>query len=374
MDIESRAVHAAKSERAPFGAIVDPLVMSTTFECPSSSDYESRYSYSRLGNPNRAALEQIIANLEGGSHSFAFASGSAAASVMFQALNPGDHVIAPRDSYYGVRAILEQIFVRWGLSVTFVDMLDLVAVKHAVRPSTRMIWMETPSNPLLRVSNIGEICEIARKSNAVTVVDNTVATPVLQNPFVFGCDFVVHSTTKGIAGHSDATAGIVVARSQTDLSERVSLIQTKCGAVPSPFDCWLTLRGIRTMPIRMRSGSQTALAIARFLAEHPRVEVCHYPGLENYPQHALAKYQMIGGFGALLSFQVAGDKKTAIAVKNRLQLITRATSLGGVESLIEHRASVEPAGTQTPENLLRLSVGLESLDDLRADLESALAE
>jgi cystathionine gamma-synthase len=372
MDIDTRVLHALSGARTAYGAVVEPLVLSTTFERATGGDFPHGYSYGRSGNPNRAALEQVMAAVENGTCAFAFASGSAATAALFQALSPGDHVIAPREAYYGTRVILEEIFGRWGLAASFVDMKDLGAVQAAVRKTTKMLWIETPSNPLLSVSDIAALARIARDAGAFSVLDNTVATPVLQSPFDLGCDFAMHSTTKAISGHSDVIGGVVVARAESELTQRLAVIQSTGGAIPSPFDCWLALRGLRTMPLRVRAQSATALQVARFLAEHPAVEACHYPGLPGHPQHALAVRQMHGGFGMLLSFQVTGGRDQAFAVKNRLTTITRATSLGGIESLIEHRASIEPATTRTPENLLRLSVGLESAADLIADLDAAL--
>lgn len=372
MDIDTRVLHALSNAREAYGAVVEPLVLSTTFERSTDGDFPHGYSYGRSGNPNRAALEKVMAGVENGASAFAFASGSAATAALFQALGPGDHVIAPREAYYGTRVILEEIFARWGLAASFVDMKDLAAVQTAVRKTTKMLWIETPSNPLLSVSDVAALSGIARAAGAFSVLDNTVATPVLQRPFELGCDFAMHSTTKAISGHSDVIGGVVVARAENELTQRLGVIQANGGAIPSPFDCWLALRGLKTMPLRVRAQSATALEVARFLAEHPAVEACHYPGLPGHPQHAVATRQMRGGFGMLLSFQVRGSRDQAFAVKNRLTTITRATSLGGIESLIEHRASIEPPTTGTPENLLRLSVGLESAADLIADLDAAL--
>jgi cystathionine gamma-synthase len=301
----------------------------------------------------------------------AFASASAATSAVFQALAPGDHVVAPTDAYFGTGKLLREVFGPWGLQTTFVDMTDLAAVERAVRAGTRLVWAESPSNPLWKVSDLAAIGAIARAAGARFVVDNTTATPVLQSPFRHGADLVLHATTKYLGGHGDVLGGAVVARERGPLLDRLRLLQTAGGAVPSPFDCWLVLRGIRTLPYRVRAQSEHALRVASFLASHPRVQAVHYPGLPSHQGHEIARRQM-AMFGGMLSVQVAGDADAAMAVAAKVRVFTRATSFGGTESLIEHRASIEGPGTTTPANLLRVSIGLEHPDDLIDDLGQAL--
>jgi cystathionine gamma-synthase len=290
---------------------------------------------------------------------------------IFQALRPGDHVVAPDDAYHGVTRLLRDIMAPWGLEYTRVDMRDPQNVAAALRPNTRLVWIETPSNPLLKIADIAAIADIAHQAGASCAVDNTWATPVQQRPLDLGADMVMHATTKYIGGHSDVLGGAVVFRENDAFAERVRFLQINGGAVPSPFDCWLTLRGIQTLTYRVRAHAASAMQVARFLATHPRIERVHYPGLETHPGHAVATRQM-RGFGGMISIEIQGGEAEAVAVAARVRIITRATSLGGVESLIEHRASVEGPESVTPPNLLRISVGLEHPDDLIADLAQAL--
>jgi len=369
--IETLAVHADHTSDPTTGAVMPPLHLATTFERATDESYPAGYSYIRSGNPTRAALERMLAALEGGEAALAFASGMAATTAIFQALDPGDHVIAPLDAYYGTAIQLRETFMRWGLGVSFADMTDLAAVHAAVQPNTKVIWAETPSNPLLSITDIAGVANIAHAAGARCACDNTWATPVLQRPLALGADLVMHSTTKYLGGHSDVLGGAVIARADDDFTWRLRDIQGHGGAVPSPFDCWLVLRGIRSLPYRMRGHCDNAARIAAFLAEHAAIEAVHYPGLAGQPGHHIAAHQMARP-GGMLSFQVRGDAEAALAVTRRLRLFTRATSLGGPESLIEHRASVEGATTRAPANLLRVSVGLEHPDDLIADLAQAL--
>jgi cystathionine gamma-synthase len=296
----------------------------------------------------------------------------AATTAVFQALSPGDHVVAPADAYYGTAKMLSEVLGPWGLASSFVDMRDLHAVARAVTPRTRVIWVETPSNPTLAVTDIARVADIAHGAGALCICDNTWATPLLQRPFDLGADLVMHATTKYLAGHSDVTGGAVVARRDDDFADRLLTIQTVAGAVPSPFDCWLVQRGIRTLAYRMRGHCDNAEKVAGFLAQHPNVEQVHYPGLPGDPGHEVAARQM-SRFGGMISFEVRGGRAPALAVLSRVRLLTRATSLGGPESLIEHRASVEGPTTRTPPGLLRLSIGLEHADDLIEDLDRALS-
>jgi cystathionine gamma-synthase len=347
--------------------------VSTTFERAQDGAYPSGYDYIRNGNPNRRSLEAALAELEGGAGAVSFASGMAASHAVFQALSPGDHVIAPLDAYFGTAKLLRTQLERWGLEASFVDMADLGAVQAALRPSTRLVWTETPSNPTMAVTDLRAVAAIAKSHGALTACDNTWATPFLQRPLALGIDLVMHSTTKYLSGHSDAMGGAVVARANGAMAERLRSLQAEGGAVPSPFDSWLVLRGIRTLPWRMRAHCSNAAAVAAFLSSHPRVERVHYPGLPSDPGHAVARAQMDEP-GGMLSFVVRGGRAEAFDVAARLKLFIRATSLGGPESLVEHRASIEGPGTRAPEGLLRLAIGLEHPDDLVDDLRQALGD
>lgn len=372
MRIETLAVHAGHTIDPGTGAVTPPIHLSTTFEREADGSFPRGYLYARNNNPNRMALEECLCALEGGAAAAAFASGSAATMSVFQALLPGDHVIAPVDAYQGTSRLLREVFAPWGLETTFVDMTDPAQVQQAIRPRTKLIWVETPSNPLLKVTDIARIAEIAHAAGALCACDNTWATPILQRPFELGADLSVHATTKYLGGHSDVTGGVVITRREDEFFQKVRRLQVQTGAVPSPFDCWLVLRGIRTLPYRMRAHSENAMKVAGFLSRHSGVEVVHYPGLKEHSGHDIATRQM-RGFGGVVSFQVNGDQGTAMGVAARVRIFTRATSLGGTESLIEHRASIEGPGTRTPDNLLRLSIGLENADDLIEDLARALA-
>ncbi|WP_293367366.1 aminotransferase class I/II-fold pyridoxal phosphate-dependent enzyme [Nevskia sp.] len=374
MKLETLAIHAGRAPDTATGAVAPSPILSTTFARDAHGEYPHGHIYTRSSNPGRAALETLLAALEKGAAAAAFGSGSAASLAVFQALSPGDHVIAPDDVYHGTRTQLRELLARWGLSHSLVDLTDLDAVRAAVTPATKLIWAETPSNPLLKVSDIAGLSDIAHAAGAALAVDSTFATPVIQQPLALGADLVMHSTTKYLGGHSDVLGGAVIARdADSELFARVRDTQTKGGSVPSPFDCWLLQRSIATLPLRVRAQTANAQAIAEFLAAHRQVEVVHYPGLASHAGHTLASRQMRGGYGAMLSFQVRGGREAALAVAGRVEIFTRATSLGGVESLIEHRASVEGPHTTTPQNLLRMSVGLEHADDLIADLGQALA-
>ena len=371
MRLETLAVRSGHAPDQTTGAVTPPIHLSTTFERDPDGSYRGGFLYSRYANPNRNALEYALASLEGGAAAAAFASGSAATMTMIQAIGPGTHIIAPDDAYFGTTKLMREIFGPWGIETTVVDMTDVDAVAGAIRPTTKLVWIETPSNPLLRVVDIARIAALARGANALSVVDNTWGTPMLQRPLELGADFSMHATTKYLGGHSDVLGGMLVARQDTELFQRVRAIQATGGAVPSPFECWLTLRGLRTLPCRMRAHCQNALTLAHFLVSHPRVEAVHYPGLPTHPAHQLAARQM-SGFGGMLSVQAGGNADQSRAIASRLRVFTQATSLGGTESLVEHRASVEGAGTRAPANLLRVSVGLESVEDMMEDWEQAL--
>ena len=366
---ETVAVHAGRGVDPVTGAVAAPIHLSTTFQRAEDGSFPG-FNYTRTDNPNRAALETALAQLEGGAVSAAFASGVAAAMSLFQTLAPNDHVIAPVEAYYGIQKVLRDLFVRWQLAVDLVDMTDLEAIKKAVRKETKLIWAETPSNPTTKLTDLAAVAEIAHAAGALFACDNTWS-PIIQRPLEHGADLVMHSTTKYIGGHSDVLGGAIVARRDDELFQRLREVQGVGGAVPAPFDCWLVHRGIQTLPWRMRAHSENALRVAQFLESHPQVTRVHYPGLASHPQHALARRQM-SLFGGMVSCEIKGDRARAMTVPNETRIFTRATSLGGVESLIEHRQSIEGPDTRTPETLLRLSIGLEHADDLIADLDRAL--
>ena len=373
MKIETRAVHAGRRIDPSTGAVTAPIHLSTTFERSPGGEYPKGFSYSREGNPNRQALEECLAELEGGKEALVFSSGLAVATAVVQGLEPGDHILAPDDVYWGLRKVIGDVFGKWNLAVDYVDMSRLDVVRAALRPQTRLLWVETPSNPLMKITDLAAIAQLARDAgpNVMTVCDGTFATPILQQPLALGIDLVAHSTTNYISGHSDVVGGVLITKNDNYLFERARRAQHYGGAVPSPFDCWLSMRGIDTLPYRVRAHSENAAAVARFLQEHPGVETVHYPGLSDHAGHAIAARQM-SRFGGMLSFQVRGGRARALEVAARCELFIRATSLGGAHSLIEHRASVEGPQSRTPQNLLRLSVGLEHPDDLIDDLKQAL--
>ena len=371
MKIETQAVHAGRRIDPATGAVTPPIHVSTTFERQPDGEYPLGFSYSREGNPTRKSLEDCLAALEGGKEALAFSSGLAVSTALLLGLEPGDHIIVADDVYFGLRQVIGGVFAKWPIEATYVDMTDLVAVRAAVRPSTRLMLIETPSNPLMKITDLQAVARIAREANAISVCDGTFTTSVLQRPLEWGIDMVLHSTTKYLGGHSDLIGGALITRYDNYLFERARKALMFGGAVPSPFDCWLALRGISTLPWRMRAHSANAQTVAEFLERNPAVERVHYPGLAGHPGHEIARKQMTGWSG-MLSFEVKGGREAAMTAAGRLRLFTRATSLGGPHSLIEHRASVEGPGSKTPQNLLRASIGLEHADDLIADLEQAL--
>src|ERR1041385_4022770 len=371
MKIETVAVHAGHKVDPATGAVAAPIYLSTTFERDIEGTYSRGFMYTRNDNPNRKTLERGVSMLESGESAAAFASGTGATMSILQALSPGDHALAHTDAYYGTSRLIREIFVRWGLQVDFVDMSDLAAVKKAVRPNTKLAWAETPSNPLLKIVDLAALAEIAHEAGAIFVCDNTWA-PVIQRPFDLGADLILHSTTKYFGGHCDVLGGIVIAREKSDFFKRARTLQYSGGAGPTPFGCWLILRGMRALPWRMRAHSENGAKVASFLAQHRQVERVNYPGLRSHPSHEIAAQQM-SMFGGMLSFEVKGGRDVALALAAKTKIFIRATSLGGVESLIEHRASIEGPGTTSAEGLLRLSIGLENADDLIDDLNQALA-
>lgn len=370
---ETLAAHALGRVDEATGAIIPPLHPSTTYERDGDLGYSRGRCYSRADNPTYDAAADTLTALEGGAHTLLFASGMAAATAAFQALDPGDHVVVPRVMYWALRAWLLGFASRWGLEVEMVDTTDLDAVQAALQPGrTRLVWLESPANPLWAVSDIQAVADLAHGVGALLVVDSTVATPVLTRPLELGADVVMHSATKYLNGHSDVVAGTLTCAREDAYWARIKAVQTQNGGVLGPFEAWLLQRGLRTLFPRVRWQSDSALALAESLAAHPQVVEVLYPGLPSFPGHELAQRQMQGGFGGMLSIRVAGGEEAAIAVAAKVTVWKRATSLGGVESLIEHRASIEGHGSPVPRDLLRLSVGLEATGDLYADLAGAL--
>lgn len=372
---ETLAAQALGWDEPAFQGIVPPIYPSTTFARPA--DNQARYGrvYTRDSNPSYDQPEALLNALEGGAGCRLFSSGMAAASAIFQALGPGDHVIAPEVTYHGVRTWLKEQGMRWGLKVDFVANGDLDALAAAVRPGeTRLIWIETPCNPMWDIADIAASAAIAHDAGALLAVDSTVATPLLTRPLDLGADIVMHAATKYLNGHSDVLAGALVTARDDDFWQAISEYRHIAGAVLGPFEAWLLLRGMRTLYIRMRACSASAQAIAEHFHGHPKITRVLYPGLTGHPGHDLAARQMKGGFGGMLSLRVKGGAEEALRLSGACRLFKRATSLGGVESLIEHRAGIEPPDSPVPPDLLRLSVGIEAVEDLIADIERGLEE
>lgn len=371
MHFETTAVHAGMHVDEETGAVAAPIHLSTTFERTAEGEPSRGFSYVRDGNPTQARLEEALAAIDGAEGALVFGSGMAAGAALLQALPKGAHVLLPDDCYYGYLGLANDFFERWGLSFDVVAMEDLDAVRRAVRPETRVLWAESPSNPLLKVVDLRALADIAHERGARLVVDGTFATPALQRPIELGADVVLHSTTKYLGGHTDVQGGSLAFRTRDAWHDGTLHVRKLVGGVGSPFNSWLVLRGIRTLAARMRVHSENAMVVARFLASHERVEAVFYPGLEGHPRHDVAAQQM-SAFGGMLSFLVRGGCAEALGVTARTKLFLRATSLGSVESLIEHRNSSEGPGSRTAENLLRVSVGLEHAGDLVEDLAQAL--
>ncbi|PST83228.1 cystathionine gamma-synthase [Pedobacter yulinensis] len=371
MKPETLSIHAANLYKAATGDVTQPINLSTTFFRDENGGYPGGHMYSRVSNPNRDALEQVLAGLDKGEDAAAFSSGNVAGMSLFQALEPGSHIIAPDDMYWGFKKQLLTIFNK-SLAFDFVDQTDLDQVRTALRPETKLIWVETPSNPMLKITDLAAISALAKERNIIFACDSTFASPLLQNPILFGADLVMHSTTKYIGGHSDVLGGVLITAKKDSFWERIRNIQQTGGAVPGPFDCFLLLRSLKTLSYRMRGHCENAARLAGFLRGHAQVESVLYPGHADHPQHEIAKKQM-SAFGGTFSFLLSGGETAARKLVNSLHLFAQATSLGGVESLIEHRFSVEGPESKTPRNLVRVSVGLEHIDDLIADMEQALA-
>jgi cystathionine gamma-synthase len=365
-------VHSAHAPEPATGALSQPIYLTTTFERDADGGYPRGYRYSREGTPNRTSLEACIAALEGGIGAAAFASGLAANMAVLELLSAGDRLVAPLDAYYGSLKQFTEYCKRRGVAVELADFTDLTAVRNAVGGGARMVWIETPTNPLLNITDLEAVTAIAHRAGALVVCDNTFATPICQQPCDFGVDLIIHSGTKYLGGHSDVLSGLAVVREDRALLEHLQAWQRTAGASLAPFDCWLLRRSIATLALRVRTQCAGALQVAEFLARHPAIEQVFYPGLPQHRAHATAVAQMPGGFGAMLSVCVSGGRQAALETASRTRLFARATSLGGVESLIEHRASIEGPESRTPQNLLRLSVGIEEPVDLIADLEQAL--
>lgn len=355
-------------------AITPPVHVSTTYLRDPDNQYRSGRIYARADNPAFDQAEAVINTLEGGHQALLFASGMAAATAVFQALQPGDHVLAPQVMYWSLRNWLMSFATQWGLQVELIDMTSPAAVNAALRPGqTKLVWVETPANPLWTITDIRATAQMAHDAGALLAVDSTVATPLLTQPLALGADLVMHAATKYLNGHSDVIAGVLVTRQDSDYWQRVRKVRAQVGGTLGSFEAWLLARGLRTLHLRVRAACASAQRVAEHFHKHPLVAEVLYPGLPSCQGHAVAQAQMKGGFSGMLSIRAKGGEAAAIAVAAQTQLWKRATSLGGVESLIEHRASVEGAGTPAPADLLRLSVGVEHVDDLIADLEQALA-
>lgn len=379
MKFETRAIHVGQEPEPETGAVVVPIFQTSTYAQESPGKHKG-YEYTRSQNPTRDALEACLASLEGGAHGLAFASGMAATNNVMNLLKTGDHVVSSDDVYGGTFRIFDKVLRQYGVEFTFVDTSDLDAVAKALRPETKLVWLETPTNPLLKLTDMAGVVDVVKGRDILTVVDNTFATPVFQRPLEHGVDIVVHSTTKYVGGHSDVVGGAIVT-DRDDLHERLRFYQNSVGGVPGPFDSWLTLRGVKTLAVRMHQHFSNALAIAKWLEGHPKVRRVYYPWLESHPQHAIAKKQM-SGMSGMISFDIEGGLDAARRFLETVQVFTLAESLGGVESLIEHPAIMTHASIPREiresigltDGLVRLSVGIEHVDDLRADLENALAK
>jgi cystathionine gamma-synthase len=372
MEFSTRIIHEDNINDES-GAVMSPIILSTTFKRGDDGiSYPGGFFYSRYDNPNRHSLEQKLAKMENGAACVSFSSGLAAATNVFQSLKTGDHIILPDDTYFSIRTILDAMFGGFGLTYTLVNMTDHAAIEHAIRSNTTLIWMETPSNPSLKITDIAAVVAIAKKHNCFTVADNTWASPYYTKPTDLGVDISLHSTTKYLGGHSDILGGALIFKEANARYDRIRSFQKLGGAVPSPYDCWLLCRSLTTFVARMPIHSNNAMQLAEYLEAHPKIEQVLYPGLPSHPQHLIAAKQMINGFGGMLSILVKGDRSTALKLAANLKLFTHATSLGGVESLIEHRKSIEGELSPTVDNLLRMSVGIEDIKDLINDFEQAL--
>lgn len=370
--IETVAIHGSmRAQKAENSPIVPGIELSTIYEHAKDGHREGDLKYSRLENPNRLELEAVLNDLEKGAEAAAFSSGIAAINAVFQTLSHGDHVLIPNDVYFGTRKLMWEFSERWGLEIDFVDMTNLEVVEAAAKKNTRMIWIETPSNPQMFITDVEAMVKWAADRKVVVAVDNTWPTPFNMNPIDFGVDLVIHSTTKYLGGHSDLIGGAVIAKESGPLMDRVRSVQVVQGGVPSPFDAWMLCRSIRSFPYRMRAHNENASQLATFMTRLPGIEEVFYPGLVSHPGHKIAKTQM-RAFGGMISFLVSDGEPAAKKMVASSRIIKAATSLGGIESIWEHRKSTEGPLSQTPDNLIRLSVGLEHIDDLKLDLQQTL--
>ncbi|TQM38795.1 cystathionine gamma-synthase [Pseudonocardia cypriaca] len=373
----TNAIHAGQEPDPSTGDVITPIHVSSTFAQDGVGGLRSGYEYSRSANPTRTALQECLAALEGGRHAVAFGSGMGASDVLMRVLlKPGDHVVIPHDAYGGTFRLVDKVLALWGVEYTPVDLADIGALRAALRPTTRVVWCETPTNPLLGIADIAAVADVSRTAGARLVVDNTFASPYLQQPLALGADVVLHSTTKYVGGHSDVVGGALVT-GDDELADAIRFTQNSVGSVPGPFDAWLTLRGVKTLAVRMERHSDNAERIAELLAAHPAVTRVYYPGLAEHPGHEIAAKQM-RRFGGMVSFTVAGGRDAALRVCAATEIFTLAESLGGVESLIEHpgamtHASVAGSALEVPDDLVRLSVGIEDVEDLAEDLRQALS-
>jgi len=377
MRFETLAIHAGERPEVTFGAISVPIYQTSTFAFETVGKTRG-YDYSRTANPTRKVLEDTIAQLEGGKAGFAFATGMAAEATVMHLLKAGDHIISGDDVYGGTYRLFQDVMRDFGLEFTFLRLDDRQKIEAAIKPNTRMLWLETPSNPLLNIVDVEMVAEVAKKHHILTVIDNTFATPYFLQPIKYGIDLVVHSTTKYLNGHCDVVGGAVVTTTD-ELTQRVQFLLNAMGTCASPFDCWLVLRGIETLPVRMRQHEENALAVANYLTQHPAVKTTYYPGLESHPGHEIARRQM-KGFGGVVSFETKGGRERVNTFLKRMEIFSLAESLGGVASLAEHPATMSHASMPKEhrgkvgitEELVRLSVGLENVDDLTDDLRQAL--
>jgi cystathionine gamma-synthase len=370
--LETIAVHGGENKNEIFGDVIQPIHLSTTFERNADGSLNS-FSYTRSGNPNRLMVENKIAAIEGCTTAIAFSSGLAAVNAIFEnTLQAGDHLILPDDCYHGTRSLVDKFFKRRGISFDQTDMTEISNIESLIKKETKLIWMETPSNPQLKIADIKKVVGLAKLHNLFTACDNTFATPLLQKPLNLGVDFVMHSSTKFFSGHSDILGGVICTNHENEMSTGMRDYQTTAGAVPSPFDCWLLNRSLATFPIRFSTQCKNAMEIAMLLEDHSSIEKVFYPGLASHKNHETAKQQMTGGFGSIISVLIKGEKWDALNFASQLKIFKHATSLGGVESLVEHRRSVEGDNPVSPDNLIRISIGIEHLDDLKNDLLQAL--
>lgn len=374
----TKAIHAGQSPEPRTGAVMVPIFQTSTFAQESPGKHTG-YEYARTGNPTRTAYEECVASLENGKYALAFASGLATTDTLLHTLKAGDHVICADDVYGGTFRLFDKVLTRFKLEFTFMDLSDLHAVEKAIKPNTRLLWIESPTNPTLKIFDIAALTKLARSKNVLSVVDNTFMSPYFQKPLDLGADAVIHSITKYMNGHSDVVGGVFVT-SNTEMYEQMKFLQNAVGAVPAPMDCFLVMRGLKTLHVRMKQHQENAIAVAQFLAKHPKVEKVLYPGLDSHPQHMLAKKQM-SGFGGMISFYVKGGINESRSVLEKVKIFTLAESLGGVESLIElpaimTHASIPPENRKKlgiGDNLIRISVGIEDAQDLIADLNQAIS-